>query len=474
MPPRARAKPATGLAGFAASDSEPDLDAFDKSELQAVARTMSTTKKPRGRPPGTASKVTKTAPRTARRTSSDRLLAVPESTEPSATATKKNSGVSKATRKAQQIAHDETVTFDDIPATVPATDTKKGTRGRPKNSNGDTSIIAPQSTVKRRGRPPRQPATLVEEVPETQQADMMELDAVLEEEEEEEEEDGEELENQDMDVASASAALESWAEYDTNDVSLRRRVGDLAKKYETLEARHRDLREIGVREAEQNFARLKKQAEERTAAATQLITELKAELAAQTALAREGEELRKQLEASEAKTQNLEVTIQDLNKSLSGAKTEIKTLSTKLAAVRSGDSNPRVPGSAIKTGGPANRTAQAEAAHASQAIAQAKEDLYADLTDLIIRGVKQEEVENTFDCIQTGRNGTLHFKLAVENDSSLDDIHFTYQPQLDAGRDQEMIEMLPEYLTDEIIFPRSQAPKFYSRVNKSLTEDLTR
>ncbi|KAG5662324.1 hypothetical protein KAF25_004742 [Fusarium avenaceum] len=470
MPPRARAKPATGLAGFAASDSEPDLDAFDKSELQAVARTMSTTKKPRGRPPGTASKVTKTAPRTARRTSSDRLSAVPESTEPAAAATKNNNGVSKTARKVQQIAHDETVTFDDIPATVPATDTKKGTRGRPKNSNGDTSIIAPQSTVKRRGRPPRQPATLVEEVPETQQADMMELDAVLEEEEEE----GEKLGNRNTGVPSASAALESWAEYDTNDVSLRRRVGDLAKKYEALEARHRDLREIGVREAEQNFARLKKQAEERTAAATQLITELKAELAAQTALAREGDELRKQLEASEAKTQNLEGSIQDLNKSLSGAKAEIKTLSTKLAAVRSGDSSSRVPGSAIKTGGPANRTAQAEAAHASQAIAQAKEDLYADLTDLIIRGVKQEEVENTFDCIQTGRNGTLHFKLAVENDSSLDDLHFTYQPQLDAGRDQEMIEMLPEYLTDEIIFPRSQAPKFYSRVNKSLTEDLTR
>ncbi|KAM0210233.1 hypothetical protein ACHAPA_006910 [Fusarium lateritium] len=472
MPPRARAraKPATGLAGFAASDSEPDLDAFDKSELQAAVRTMSITKKPRGRPPGTASKIAKTAPRTARRTGSDRLSDVPESTEQSVAATKKNSGVAKATRKAQQIAPDETVIFDDIPATVPATDTKKGTRGRPKNPNGDTSIIAPQSSVKRRGRPPRQPATSIEEVPETQQTDMMELDAVLEDDEEE----GENPENQDLGVASASAALESWTEYDTNDVSLRRRVGDLAKRYEALEARHRDLREIGVREAERNFDRLKKQAEERTAAATQLITELKAELAAQTTLAREGEELRKQLEASEAKAQNLEDTIQDLNKSLSGAKTEIKTLSTKLAAVRSGDSNPRVPGSAIKAGGPVNRTAQAEAAHASQAIAQAKEDLYADLTDLIIRGVKQEEVENTFDCIQTGRNGTLHFKLAVENDGSLDDVHFTYQPQLDAGRDQEMIEMLPEYLTDEIIFPRSQAPKFYSRVNKSLTEDLTR
>ncbi|KAF5659359.1 chromosome segregation pcs1 [Fusarium heterosporum] len=474
MPPRARAKPAAGLAGLAASDSEPDLDMFDQSELQVAVRTMSTAKKPRGRPPGTASKVTKTAPRTARRTSSDRLSVVPESTEQPDTATKTSGRVTKGTRKVQQTAPDDTIRFEDLnpSTTVPTTDTKKGVRGRPKRSDGDTSIVAPESTVKRRGRPPRHPTTSIEEVSETQQDDIMELDVVLEEEEEEEEEQKEE--NHITDAAPTNEPLGSWAEYDMNDVSLRRRVGDLTKKYEALEARHRDLREIGVREAERNFDRLKKQAEERTAAATNLIAELKAELAAQTALAKESGELRKQLEASESKAENLEDTIQNLNKSLFGAKTEIKTLSTKLAAVRSGDSNPRVPGSAIKGAGIANRTAQAEAAHASQAIAQAKEDLYADLTDLIIRGVKQEEAENTFDCIQTGRNGTLHFKLAVENDNSLDDVHFTYQPQLDAGRDEEMIEMLPEYLTDEIIFPRSQAPKFYSRVNKSLTEDLTR
>ena len=38
--------------------------------------------------------------------------------------------------------------------------------------------------------------------------------------------------------------------------------------------------------------------------------------------------------------------------------------------------------------------------------AQMKEDLYADLTGLIVRGVKHEHGEDVYDCIQTGRNGS--------------------------------------------------------------------
>ncbi|KAF5025183.1 hypothetical protein F66182_2759 [Fusarium sp. NRRL 66182] len=476
MPPRSSAKPAPALAGLVTSDSEPDLDMFDESELQAAARTISVTKKPRGRPPGTASKVTKTATRTTRRTSGGRLSAVTGSAAHPTTMSRGDVGTTKGGRKAQQSVPDETVTFEDveIPTSVVGTATKKGTRGRPKaitasaskKVNGDTSVHAPASAAKRRGRPPRQPMTPIEGVPETQQEDAMELDVVAEEEEDE---------NAGGTMPPASEPFEPWQGYDTDDVSLRRRLGELTKKYEALEMRHRDLNEVGVREAERNFARLKKQAEERTAAATQLIAELKAELAAQTALAREGEELRKQLEASEAKTESLEDTIQGLNSSLSEAKTEIKTLSTKLAAVRSGDANSRAPGSAIKAGSLANRTAQAQAAHAAQSAAQAKEDLYADLTGLFMRGIKQEEEEDIFDCIQTGRNGTLHFKLAVEKaeaSGSYEDVQFTYQPQLDPGRDGELIDMLRDYMMEEITFPRHQASRFYARVNKSLTERL--
>ena len=35
-----------------------------------------------------------------------------------------------------------------------------------------------------------------------------------------------------------------------------------------------------------------------------------------------------------------------------------------------------------------------------------KEDLYSDLTGLMIRGVKRSPEEDVYDCIQTGRNGS--------------------------------------------------------------------
>lgn len=69
----------------------------------------------------------------------------------------------------------------------------------------------------------------------------------------------------------------------------------------------------------------------------------------------------------------------------------------------------------------------------------------------------------------------LHFKLAIANENSdenTDEAEFMYKPQLDERRDSQLIEMLPEYLVEEISFPRAHAAKFYSRVLKSLTERL--
>jgi Chromosome segregation protein Csm1/Pcs1 len=37
-----------------------------------------------------------------------------------------------------------------------------------------------------------------------------------------------------------------------------------------------------------------------------------------------------------------------------------------------------------------------------------KEDMYSDLTGLIIRGVKRTEGGDAYDCIQTGRNGSKY------------------------------------------------------------------
>lgn len=58
----------------------------------------------------------------------------------------------------------------------------------------------------------------------------------------------------------------------------------------------------------------------------------------------------------------------------------------------------------------------AEAAHAAQ-VAQLKEDLYSDLTGLILRGVERKDESDIYDCIQTGRNGSkcsLHVRAKID------------------------------------------------------------
>lgn len=192
-----------------------------------------------------------------------------------------------------------------------------------------------------------------------------------------------------------------------------------------------------------------------------------------------------------------------MENALAEARKEIKTLATRLSASRTVEVPHTLkapPGSALKIGAgvgsaAARAAASAEALQVAQA-AQMKEDLYGDLTGLIIRGVKRSEDEDVFDCIQTGRNGSkllhlepfhiisfriadrsiraaLHFKLSIGNDMSAenyDEVQFMYMPQLDPSRDRALMDMLPDYLVEEISFPRPHAAKFYSRVMRSLTE----
>lgn len=50
----------------------------------------------------------------------------------------------------------------------------------------------------------------------------------------------------------------------SSDPDLRRKLGDMTKKYETLEAKFRNLREIGILEANANFEKIRKQCESAT------------------------------------------------------------------------------------------------------------------------------------------------------------------------------------------------------------------
>ncbi|KAI3402258.1 hypothetical protein diail_187 [Diaporthe ilicicola] len=470
---------------------------------------MPAAKKGRGRAP--ANKVTKPEPKTkTRRVGTKAAAALEEEAERQALAEKATNPPAKAKRgrKAKKAVEDEgDDDADDVLATPPHSDEPaktKGGRGRPKKD-----AVVPDSVQKnaepaaaKRGRKAaadkagQQPLDAPSEIPETQLDGGMDIDAA---EEQDQVEDlptfsrfsappsAQRLNSYHIPLsASKRSASSSLIE---SDPSTRRHLGELTKKYEALELRYREMRNVAVVEAEKNFDRLKKQGEEKTQASNDLIKSLKSELAAQRQLAKEGQKSQQQFEASEAKVDKLQAQITEVTTTLSEAKTEIKSLTTKLNAARAAEAtatataqaqaaSARVPGSAMKPsamGGRGIDQAQVQAQLQATQTAKMKENLYSDLTGLVVTGIKRDGPEDVYDCIQTGRNGTLHFKLAIANENSdenTDEAEFMYKPQLDERRDSQLIDMLPGYLVEEISFPRAHAAKFYSRVLKSLTERL--
>lgn len=153
-------------------------------------------------------------------------------------------------------------------------------------------------------------------------------------------------------------------------------------------------------------------------AANDLIQSLRKELATQTAIAQESRSLKRQLAARDAALSKAEKNVVELTTSVSEAQNEIKTLQAKLANSRTASAavesvNARTPGSAMNNKTSQQRTimmGSAEAAQAAQ-IALMKEDLYSDLTGLILRGVERGEEADIYDCIQTGRNGSKYSTL---------------------------------------------------------------
>jgi hypothetical protein len=74
----------------------------------------------------------------------------------------------------------------------------------------------------------------------------------------------------------------------------------------------------------------------------------------------------------------------------------------------------------------------------------------------------------------THRPTALHFHLTVaaSSDSNYEDMEFVYQPLLNEQRDRELLDLLPDYLTEEICFPRGQAAKFYCKVVDSMSKKI--
>ncbi|KAF2850541.1 hypothetical protein T440DRAFT_507999 [Plenodomus tracheiphilus IPT5] len=260
------------------------------------------------------------------------------------------------------------------------------------------------------------------------------------------------------------------------DPIMRRKVGDLSKKLEAMTAKYDTLKEAASSEKESKFDQLKKRTDQIVKDQDAVIKALKQQIAEFQSRTSDLASTKKELAQLGKENAHLVAENKKLMDLLAVSQNESKSLSSKLAAARSSTQpeNKNVPGSAVK---PRSNgvvlPGTAEAAKEAQ-LAKQKVDLYSDLTNLVVLGMKRnEDDEHVYDCLQTGRNGTLHFHLTVADGSdSYEDTEFIYQPLLDEQRDRELLELLPDYLTEEISFPRAQAARFYCKVVDSMSKKI--
>jgi hypothetical protein len=292
------------------------------------------------------------------------------------------------------------------------------------------------------------------------------------------------------------------------DPELRRKLNDMTRKHENLSLKYENLQEVGEKSAKANFDKLKRATDEKAKTAAELIASLrkevtearkvtKADTSESTALQKQINALTASNDKLSAENKELKTKAQAAQSDAKAAQNEVKSIEAKLAAARAEVTaqEAKAKGAAAARSVPSNTTE-------SQKEAKMKENLYSDLTGLIIRNVKRKEGEDEFDCIQTGRNGSkfslpyavlhpeltfitaLHFHLTLANDTSAssapktpsgsryEETEFTYEPLLDEGRDSELMDLLPDYLTEDIEFPRHQALKFYHKMLESMMKRI--
>ncbi|KAF2762921.1 hypothetical protein EJ05DRAFT_471882 [Pseudovirgaria hyperparasitica] len=269
----------------------------------------------------------------------------------------------------------------------------------------------------------------------------------------------------------------SASDTERGDPMLRRKLGEMTKKFDNIDLKYKQLRDLSMQEKEGNFEKLKRTTDKREQDQNNIITALKGQLEEQKAIASQAKTLRTEVDGLEDDVKQLEIEKKKLTTQLNESQNEIKSLQARLAASRAQSSEPaRAPANAAKQR--QIYTGTADAVKEAQT-RQLKEDLYSDLSGLIITGIKQNGEENVYDCIQTGRNGTLHFHLTIPSDEeqkatgqSYEDVEFAYTPFLDQARDKDLIQILPDYLLEEISFPRHHAVRFYARINDSITKKV--
>lgn len=293
---RAKVAARGNLLGFVDSDSEDGLgntvtvsrpltSTTNSRKKQPASTTMPpATKGTRGRQP--ANKVTKTTQqKTTTRRNSGRIAAAVEAVvaeesrdalaEKSVNAQPKTTGRGRKKAVGPQVEIEDTVMADADAPEEPAPK-PKATRGRPKKaaSGDDVKEVTKPARAPAGRKPAAKKATAAvpdvgdeTEIPETQPQASHSNDI-------EDEEPSEELPdrplsplvqlNRQLPSSPLKRPQYSSSSESGGEAALRRRLGDMTQRFESLDQKYRDLKEVAVREGERNFDRLKKQTEEKS------------------------------------------------------------------------------------------------------------------------------------------------------------------------------------------------------------------
>ncbi|ODQ51557.1 hypothetical protein SAICODRAFT_8853 [Saitoella complicata NRRL Y-17804] len=235
----------------------------------------------------------------------------------------------------------------------------------------------------------------------------------------------------------------------TDSAALQRQLNEMTRRFAAMETKYNKVKEqrsSDARDAESNFAAYKKSADARFKEADNLIAMLQEEVAETSKVAEEAKKARKASKKEQEEIEALQERVEELEEELEKSQNQIGLLNAKILA-RSSSS----------------------AGHY-----ELKEDIYADLSGVLIRSIapSPDGSGSVFDIIQTGRNGTLHYKLALDHIANPSNAQFTYTPLLDAERDKKLVEVLPEYLTDTIMFAREQASMFFWRLTNFMQKNV--
>jgi chromosome segregation ATPase len=167
------------------------------------------------------------------------------------------------------------------------------------------------------------------------------------------------------------------------------------------------LEDVGKSSAETNFEKLKRASDQKAKDASELIASLKKELVevrkSTSSASTETTGLQKQIDSLTSSNQKLTAERDDLKGKFQVSQNEVKSLEAKLMTARQQISHSA---QEAETAAKKLNISTAMTLGDAQKEAKMKENLYADLTGLLIRAVKRKDGEDEYDCIQTGRNGS--------------------------------------------------------------------